>query len=431
MARSAQVPLDVHRWSPYPQARDAAEQLMKEFDDLAGKTLRQRKRFKKHLKVVLVDLYSGYLLDETLYIGFSRNHNSYGEAQRYNRLHIKRTNLIRIIDALFDRGYIEGPVSNGKLKGFRDRRPGGRSRQARMRATGKLIGLFHKCLFLPEMVKRIETEVIILKDEKKKKIDYDETSETERMRNMVRMYNEMILRHKIGLNPLAFKVLKPLKKKLNLSRVCLHRIFNNGSFEQGGRFYGGWWQIIINDKKTNSTYRRYVTIDGKDTVEFDFKALHAKMLYAKTGIDYKDDPYNILGPEYRDLMKFVLLNVLNASSEDEAVKSIQYEINMHKGKDDNRYPEVKNLREIVKCFISEHAAIQGFFGSGVGTCLQYLDSQIAEQVLSTFAEKDIVVLPVHDSFICQKGYENEVKIVMQHAYKQFIGEEFMCEITIK
>ena len=42
----------------------------------------------------------------------------------------------------------------------------------------------------------------------------------------------------------------------------VRRIFNNGSFEEGGRFYGGWWERVP------SRYRPQITIDGMPTVRW-------------------------------------------------------------------------------------------------------------------------------------------------------------------
>src|SRR5665213_2823864 len=62
-------------------------------------------------------------------------------------------------------------------------------------------------------------------------------------------------------------------KFVEFERVRLYRVFNNGSFKEGGRFYGGWWQGIP------SRYRQYITIDGHTTWEYDYSYLHPAMLY--------------------------------------------------------------------------------------------------------------------------------------------------------
>ena len=67
----------------------------------------------------------------------------------------------------------------------------------------------------------------------------------------------------------------------------MRRIFNNGSWEQGGRFYGGWWQGIGKD------LRHDIMIDNKPTIEIDFKAMHAALLFAATNQQSEFDPYSL------------------------------------------------------------------------------------------------------------------------------------------
>lgn len=51
---------------------------------------------------------------------------------------------------------------------------------------------------------------------------------------------------------------------IDFTAKSLRRIFNNGSFTEGGRLYGGWWQGIPRD------YRWHVRINRMNTVEADF-----------------------------------------------------------------------------------------------------------------------------------------------------------------
>ena len=85
---------------------------------------------------------------------------------------------------------------------------------------------------------------------------------------------------------------------IQLHRQTLRRIFNSTSFDEGGRFYGAWWQNIP------SAYRAFITIDGKFTDEFDYGKLHPTILYADKGITLEDDAYDIgIGDEHRDIVK--------------------------------------------------------------------------------------------------------------------------------
>ena len=66
---------------------------------------------------------------------------------------------------------------------------------------------------------------------------------------------------------------KEKMKPVNLSKRTLRRVFGHGSFERGGRFYGGWWQNIP------SAYRSVITINGKRNIEMDFSQFHPNILY--------------------------------------------------------------------------------------------------------------------------------------------------------
>jgi hypothetical protein len=96
-------------------------------------------------------------------------------------------------------------------------------------------------------------------------------------------------------------------KPIEFSARSLCRIFNNRSFQLGGRFYGGWWQ------NTPQEYRRHITIDGEPTDEADYSALHPRLLYAKEGLDSAEDPYDVgLDPEHRGWVKPAFHALINA-----------------------------------------------------------------------------------------------------------------------
>jgi|TARA_B110000196_G_scaffold168693_1_gene144846 hypothetical protein len=52
----------------------------------------------------------------------------------------------------------------------------------------------------------------------------------------------------------------------------------------------------------------------------------------------------------------------------------------------------------------KHPLIQRELSSGIGLKTQYIDSELAEAVMLDFWKEDIVVLPVHDSFIVPAGF---------------------------
>jgi hypothetical protein len=107
-------PLDVHRWSDHPEVNALVDEL---YDDLF-KSKGKGEIKKKHLKVVLLDLYVSWATDPDSSVRISRNVNDYKAKSRYNALHISRL-TIDVVDA---------SVASAELihqeKGFNDRSTG-------------------------------------------------------------------------------------------------------------------------------------------------------------------------------------------------------------------------------------------------------------------------------------------------------------------
>jgi hypothetical protein len=73
-----------------------------------------------------------------------------------------------------------------------------------------------------------------------------------------------------------------------VSSKQLYRVFNNGTFEQGGRFHGGWWQYV------RKTVRPSILINGQATVEVDYSGFNPAVLLAKAGQVVPQDPYSVI-----------------------------------------------------------------------------------------------------------------------------------------
>jgi len=99
-------------------------------------------------------------------------------------------------------------------------------------------------------------------------------------------------------------------------------------------------------------------------------------------------------------------------------------MNHHKGDYKLKAPQRKALgltnRELRSLVLKHHAPIADQLTSNIGGDLQFLDSRIAELVINTLREDDIVVLPIHDSFIVRRGYRSWLETVMKAASKAII-----------
>ena len=265
----------------------------------------------------------------------------------------------------------------------------------------------------------VNAETIILRDKvdsKKRDIDYSDTPSTERYRYNLNKINKCFSRHWVDLDikdkdiP-AFEDAFGNKNKqpLDFSKRTLVRIFSNGSFNEGGRFYRGWWQNIP------SEYRKFISIDRKRTAEVDFSQMSPHLLYIA---NYKElgseDAYDrVLDGEHRDTVKAAFNAMVQASS---VLKSCPNDIDMS-----SIEMSWADLRDKI---LSAHKPISDQFFKGVGNKLQFKDSCIAERIMLDFVDMDAPTLPVHDSFICHHGYAEtgEIEEIMRKAFFEEMNE---------
>lgn len=208
------------------------EEIQSLVEYLSDKIKLKSKKQIDHINVVISNLYYNYCFFDK-FTAYSRDRRNL--PKRYNQFSIGYTNLLRVVDRLEEQEYIEHKT------GFRV--PNSiTSRISRMRATDKLKLLFIEYLLKPYMVQRVnDDEVIILKNKKKKWINYVDNRTTTKMRNKIEKYNNLLASTDICLSA---QLEDSITSKVDISRKSVGRIFNDGSWSRGGRFYGAWWMTV-------------------------------------------------------------------------------------------------------------------------------------------------------------------------------------------
>jgi len=410
---------DIHRWSEAPSVEEAIRQLCKELQSIPA-FIRRESLTVKLLKSIILNLYAHSLADSDYYTAYYRMKGKYNKGGRYNTLHISYS-LVSVVDGLESLGYIENHL------GFYDRRDGGNSRMSRMRATPKLLRLLSEAHAVhPHMLRTApDRECIILRTPdatgKQREMDYNDTELTNQLRADVQAYNALLSRSQIDI-VLPHDVAEEDRLKPDLTNRFVQRIFNNGCWNQGGRFFGGWWQSLP------KRYRRGITIDGTPSIELDFSGLHIALLYALEGIDYEaegwSDPYSIdtveQTPELRKLLKTVLLIALNAKDLNTTILAVREEIRTRQDLSwavDRRI----NVEELVLKFLHRHKQISRYFFSGKGIWLQNIDSSIAARTLKYLTHLNIPALCLHDSFIVSQDQFCVLLQAMSTSYCNELG----------
>lgn len=204
-----------------------------------------------------------------------------------------------------------------------------------------------------------------------------------------------------------------------LIQTDLYRQFNNGSFDQGGRLYGGWW---INTPKT---LRPKITINGQSTVELDFSGCAIRMLYHERGMDYRGDPYWL-----EDIAGYEAEVGLLPGHFREGIKAMtQALINDQGGKEPEKIklPDGLSFRprfsrlQVRKMIEGKHAPIADAFGTMAGLRLQRLDSDLALDIVTELKNQDVLALPIHDSFLVDRNNRFITGVCMTRIYRKRFG----------
>ncbi len=352
----------------------------------------QQDKLDKHCVIVAANLIRQAQADPSVLIGYTRRNGSVC-AERYINQDLRGRYLKIIVDVMVENGYLVN--HNGEWNPSDETK----SYQSRIQILQKLLVLIGSDRYYHRRFK--SKELIRLKDRYKKLTSYKDSDLTNEMRKNLESINELISRHKYSVDGFGWT---------DFNKCEIYRVFNQ-NFHKGGRFYGGWWIDLPKE------LRERIFIDGNPTVEWDYGAHHVHLLYGKIGEDCPEEPYLLPGqdPDLEPLMKMVNLIGICAKNKYVAVSEIEKAARELEFDGDVVLPDDINYEELLEQFIKMHEPIKDYYCSGVATELQNLDSRIAEYVLMELRDREIVCLPVHDSFIVAEQHQAALIKIMEEA----------------
>jgi len=390
---------------------------------------RERKRsadaqnkFEHAIECLLKDLWIGTAIHSEYEVGIHRRSNWYSETPQYRDPNLTYPQAIAAYD-----GMVATDLIRVTRNGFYDRDTG-RSDVTKVIATDKLLQIMEGLEGNPfkEVTPNLEAECILLRDRRNNQrvlVPYEPDKNTIEMRHRLGIINRCLARHWPDLRitnddytALQERLrLDKNKSPVNFNKRILTRIFSNGRFDHGGRFYRAWWHNVP------SEYRKYITIDGKRTCEYDYSQLNPHMVYFLRDKKMGDeDAYGrVFDGEYRDIVKEAFNAMIQASTD-----LIQKPRKLDLSEVDLDWP---TLRQAI---LDAHKPIADVFFQGHGNHLQFIDSCIAENVILNFIRaEDAPVLPVHDSFIMHYAY-GELGELEEEMRRAFHGH-FKKDINVK
>lgn len=209
----------------------------------------------------------------------------------------------------------------------------------------------------------------------------------------IKAYNERLESHQIRLKG---EILSPVV-------FSITRIFNDGSFDRGGRYYSS-------AQGFKSQLRLLLSIDNEPVIEVDYKGLHPSLLYQRAGLPEPiQDAYTIAGYP-RKLVKKAFNILINRRKNAPATNSLIFYLNKNKQQYvDDKYPVAPTIDKpyceaLERAIRDHHKPIEHFFCTGVGLELQNHDSLLCGAIFDYFLIKTgSIVLAVHDSFIVKQS----------------------------
>lgn len=245
-------------------------------------------------------------------------------------------------------------------------------------------------------------------------------------------YNRFVAEQSVGIAESAAGV-RRLAAKMNcnrkaglprltrpeLTKTGLYRQFNNGSFHQGGRLYGAWWIKFPKEQRSS------ITINGNRTVELDYSGCAIRMLYHEQKKECEGDPYYIEIIEACEIDNDLPVGYFR----EDVKRMTQALINGRKGGCAERckLPPKHSFKpyftrlEVMAKIKEKHSPIANLFQTGAWGRLQRYESDIAVDIISKLTSKRITTLPIHDSFIVEERYKDELRNQMIESYVKIIG----------
>lgn len=333
-------------------------------------------------ETVAVVALNAYFADHLgLWVSYSRSHSFYSSRDRHPLLSYDR--VVGAVDFLESLGLIR----------HRRQSPGQRGWQSSFASTTELNAIVETAIAGRQLPLVMPRRGVILRDGQRKPLNVGYSRPVKRMERQLAPQNEAVTSTTI------------LAEGVDL-RAPLVRIFNEAAdFSRGGRLYGQGtsWQNVP------KRVRNSLLIDGEETIELDYHNQHLAMLYSQEGVTAPADSYEIGGWE-RGIVKIAVLILLNGSNENRARHKIATEVLEGSVDRGQEYAEATRLIADIR---AAHRPIAHHFFTDAGARLMRRDSDLALKVMGVLLAQGITTLPVHDSFIVQKGATAKLDAAMR------------------
>jgi hypothetical protein len=299
---------------------------------------------------------------------------------------------------------------------------------SRFWATGRLLRLAEHCgidssnigeHFAPEppMYPLVLKDYAVGKGANKKRarrVKFKHTEETKRLEKDIRDLNEFLAGFKLQ----------------GGGHEGYIRVFNNYSWEAGGRLYSPGEHSY---QQMEDTERHKMTINGEPVVEIDIKASQLTIYHAMIGepLEGSSDPYARAGLDRWIAKKWIVITFGNGAPAmkwpDEAVGDYMKD-----------YPG-KNLRKVAKARDVARKMLETFptlkkldYNSTLWADLQFLEAQaVIGTMLILMRTHGVLSLSMHDGIIVPRSKADLAQGTLKREFRRVVGVEPMLTVEPK
>jgi hypothetical protein len=208
----------------------------------------------------------------------------------------------------------------------------------------------------------------------------------------------------------------------------VRRIFK-GSYQHGGRLFGGWWETLERSK------RFHIRINGENVANVDYGQLYLRLAYAfseqspppgdlydLSGTDHRCDDWQMLRDGRKTLVNALFFTAKpltrwpgKTAKERAAVRDC--------------FPPDTKPREVAEAIKERHHAVaEDWFERGRGLELMRQESDMLVAVLLRLISIGITALPLHDSVLVARKDGPLAKRAMEDVAKMLTGAEIPVKI---
>ena len=227
---------------------------------------------------------------------------------------------------------------------------------------------------------------------------------------------------------IAERPAKATASLVTLHHRSLRRIFN-GTWDQGGRLFGGFWQTMPRADRF-----RHIRIGGKSIALVDYGQLFLRLAYAEASVKPPPgDLYDVTGhdasrPDWKRLRdaRKKLVNALffrTAPLRQWPGATLDKLAAMR-----DAFPPGTKPSDAINTIKAKHAPIADWFECGHGLRFMRKESDLIAAVTVALFDQGIVALPIHDAVLVAKRHAATAKAVMQDEAKQLTGANIPATI---